>query len=189
MFELASTLSKEINPPPIPLTEQEWKRIGEIVKTDIARHIDEQTQLTGAPYAPLKPETIARKSRPHRIDHPGQEAAPASRALTAMQRESLSRRTTSLTRVRRATGSLYVSLRPDDRLVDGGNLMRNQVIEVVPGGVDISIGPTRTEIAFIQQEQPGPGNVATVFFGIGEEASAAIDRFIDSVLDKWLDRT
>ena len=46
-----------------PMTEAEWKTTGQIAKQEIALGMDEQVQVNGAGYPPLKPKTVERKRK------------------------------------------------------------------------------------------------------------------------------
>jgi len=179
MIDIESTTNVTIGRTPIPLTEKDWQHLGKIVQRDIKEGIEQQRQITGEPYAPLKPETAKKKARPHGVQHPGPLAIPASKVLNPVQRTAPGAKATTRIALRAVRGRMYISPTPEKRLIDSGNLLFNQKVTPMARGVDITIGPTRLRIGFFQQEQPGPGNVKTNFFGVSERAGRQILAYID----------
>ena len=80
----------------------------------------------------------------------------------------------------------HTSAYPTMRLIDTGNMLENQVIDVQPNGVELSIGATRDRIGYYQQVTPGPGNVITLFFGIASRTAQTIYDYVDHLFDSWL---
>jgi hypothetical protein len=74
------------------------------------------------------------------------------------------------------------------RLIRTQNLMDNQVVTPSVDRVELTLGPTREYIGYIQQEAPNPGNVATKFFGISENCAQRILAYVDQQVTKWLSR-
>lgn len=77
---------------------------------------------------------------------------------------------------------------PTMRLFDTQNLWDNQIVTPSADRVELSIGPTRDDIGYYQQEEPGKGNVLTNFFGISENAAQRILTYVDQQVTKWLSR-
>ena len=148
----------------LPLTQKDWKAIGEIVKLDIQRGIMNQVDAEGKSYPALAPATVKRKLKPHRIDHPGQMAIPAEQDDVGNTR--------------------YIARFPEKRLIDGGNLLMNQVIAAFPDRVELTIGSTRIDVARWQIEKYG-----TNFWGVSKTAAQNMLTYVGVRVDKWLRET
>ena len=170
---------------PVPLRQSEWQAIGLIVREEIKNGMIEQMDVTGNPYPPLKPNTIASKQ---------------GTVMTGGKSKGLKQ-------------GPRTSAFPTKRLIDTGNMIESAYPTATDSQVEIRLGPQRSEIgsyqqngiephkitasgkalAFITTSGPTfaksvqhPGTPPVPFFGISERCANRIMEYVDIQVDKWL---
>jgi hypothetical protein len=161
-----------------------WLTCVQTIKQDIVQGIENQRQLDGSPYQRLKIDTIARKMGPHIIDHPGPKAIATSKMLTADERYFYKAKVFTK-KVLKESQTRYISSQPSKRLIDGGNMQFTGTVRATEEYGEIKPGVQRVDVIYAQQEAPGPGNVATQFWGLSTKVIADITRLAKIRFDSW----
>jgi len=144
-----------------------------IIRSDIQDGIDKQRGIDGAALKSISSDWKETKSKPHIIKYPKELAIRASKTLNTVQVKSIKKGASSFKGAKGEKAlnrqqARYISQRPDDSLLDGGNLWRNQSITVSENEGEMRIGKQRAEIGAILQAR------GFNFFGISKIAEEQI---------------